>query len=134
METCRQLFGFVPALYELDFEHNNCGGACVKAGKYQWKMLLEHQPETYAWWEMREAQWQKKTGKNHTVLREMIKGAYYPVTLKEFRERTQSKLSFKVQRMLQRRSRELGAPVADLIAIELDKTPACVFCDAAGDV
>lgn len=131
MEACQSLFGFVPELYLLDFEHNNCDGGCVKAGKYQWRLLLEKRPDTFAWWEMREAQWQKNTGSDHTVLREMIKGVNYPVTLKEFRERVQSKLSFKVQRKLQQRARELKIPLADLIAIELDHTPACTFCDAA---
>lgn len=32
-EYCYALFGFVPELYTLGYSHNNCGGACVKAGK-----------------------------------------------------------------------------------------------------
>ncbi len=26
-----------PRLYKMGFKHNNCGGACVKAGISQWK-------------------------------------------------------------------------------------------------
>jgi hypothetical protein len=37
-----------PALYAMGFEHNNCGGGCVRQGARQWKHLLRVAPETYA--------------------------------------------------------------------------------------
>lgn len=44
----------VPRLYVEGFEHNNCGGACVKAGEGQWAHLLAARPRTYAAWEASE--------------------------------------------------------------------------------
>ena len=37
----------IPRLYGLGFEHNNCGGFCVKAGKKQFAKLRRHFPERY---------------------------------------------------------------------------------------
>lgn len=37
-----------PYLYRIGFTHNNCSGGCVRAGKKQWKLLLEKLPEVYA--------------------------------------------------------------------------------------
>jgi len=37
-----------PEIYRLGFEHNNCSGGCVRAGKKQWKKLYDLLPEVYA--------------------------------------------------------------------------------------
>ena len=37
-----------PALYSLGFEHNNCGGGCVRQGARQWRHLLRVAPEVFA--------------------------------------------------------------------------------------
>jgi 3'-phosphoadenosine 5'-phosphosulfate sulfotransferase (PAPS reductase)/FAD synthetase len=37
-----------PALYEMGFPHNNCGGRCVKQGKREWLRLLRYRPDDYA--------------------------------------------------------------------------------------
>lgn len=36
-----------PALYDLGFEHNNCGGGCVRQGAKQWRHLLRVLPDVY---------------------------------------------------------------------------------------
>lgn len=82
-----------PRLYELGFSHNNCGGACVRAGQGQWARLLEVFPERYAYHEQREQQWRAKTGKDVAVLRDRRGGKTNPMTLKVFRERIEAKQS-----------------------------------------
>jgi 3'-phosphoadenosine 5'-phosphosulfate sulfotransferase (PAPS reductase)/FAD synthetase len=37
----------LPELYRNGFAHNNCYGGCVRAGKSQWKKLLQVYPEIY---------------------------------------------------------------------------------------
>ena len=67
----------VQSLYEMGFPHNNCGGACVKAGISQWKRLLEVDPERFALWEQREAQISELHSKTCTVLKRS--GRPYPL-------------------------------------------------------
>ena len=40
-----------PRLYKLGYEHNNCGGFCVKAGQVQFERLYRTMPERYKWHE-----------------------------------------------------------------------------------
>jgi len=87
MSLCMGLFGFVPELYALGFEHNNCHGACVKAGKKQWSKLLKYFPHIYQQWEECEERIRANTGKDVAILREMKKGVKGYITLKEFRMR-----------------------------------------------
>jgi len=44
----------IPRMYKLGFSHNNCGGACVKAGKGQWVHLLKTLPDRFKYHEERE--------------------------------------------------------------------------------
>jgi len=73
-----------PRLYDMGFNHNNCGGGCVRAGKKQWKHLLETLPDVYMKREEMEERFRKELGKDVTI----IKG----ITLKEFRKKTQNNL------------------------------------------
>jgi len=43
-----------PRLYEMGFEHNNCGGFCVKAGQASFANLYRKMPERYLWHEAQE--------------------------------------------------------------------------------
>lgn len=79
-----------PRLYELGFSHNNCGGACVRAGQGQWAHLLEVFPERYAYAEMREERLRDKLGKDVAILRDRRGGTTKPMTLKAFRERIEA--------------------------------------------
>lgn len=75
-----------PRLYFMGFKHNNCGGACVKAGEKQWKLLLEKFPDRFAMWENAENNFRDKTGKDVSFLSKTIKGKKQRLTLKQVRE------------------------------------------------
>lgn len=59
-----------PYLYKLGFTHNNCSGGCVRAGKKQYKRLLETLPEVYADRERIEKEFSNKLGKRVTFLKD----------------------------------------------------------------
>lgn len=135
MERAQQLYGFVPELYQEDRSHNNCGGACVKAGKEEWARLLFYHPERYAYHERNELLHQETFGHQYTILRgkvEIIAGRRktLPLTLHDFR-----------LQMLERQRdvlAKLGKGIEPtLTALRraglfkgLDSTPACVFCES----
>lgn len=60
----------VPSLYLKGFSHNNCGGACVKAGKGQWRKLLLEFPERFHQWEMHEKEMQVLLQRPVTILKD----------------------------------------------------------------
>lgn len=80
----------VPRLYDLGFEHNNCGGFCVRAGKAHFARLWYTLPERYLYHEQKEAELCDYLGKRVTVLFETRQGIKYRISLREFRERLQS--------------------------------------------
>lgn len=75
----------IPRLYDLGFVHNNCGGACVKAGMQQWYLLYKHFPERYLWHEQQEQLIRKRLRKNVSILRTRAGGKIRPVTLRYLR-------------------------------------------------
>jgi hypothetical protein len=78
----------VPALYLEGFDHNNCGGGCVKAGQAHWAHLWRTRPETYARWQKEEADFIEWYGKKITILKDRRGSiAKQPMTLTEFRAR-----------------------------------------------
>lgn len=80
-----------PRLYELGFQHNNCGGACVKAGQASWALLLRHFPDRYLFWEQKEQEFRETVSKNVAILTDRSgDGKKKPLTLRAFRERIQS--------------------------------------------
>jgi 3'-phosphoadenosine 5'-phosphosulfate sulfotransferase (PAPS reductase)/FAD synthetase len=79
-----------PRLYKMGFKHNNCGGACVKAGISQWKNLLDLFPERYRWHENEELKTRKLLNKNVSILRDRRGGLTRPMTLKELRQRIET--------------------------------------------
>lgn len=76
-----------PRLYDLGFSHNNCGGGCVRAGKGQFKQLLQIMPERYKVWEEKEKEIQQFLGKDVTILKEQVKGVRKNLSLEELRLR-----------------------------------------------
>lgn len=74
-----------PRLYELGFEHNNCGGFCVKTGQRQMAHLLQVFPKTYAYHEQRQEQLFSRIGQ-HGFIRRTVDGELRYLSLKEFRE------------------------------------------------
>jgi hypothetical protein len=75
-----------PRLYSMGFEHSNCGGFCVKAGKAHFRQLLKKLPRRYKHHEQAELNLQQKLGKPVTILTQTLNGITGPMSLKEFRE------------------------------------------------
>ena len=84
----------VPRLYKLGFLHNNCGGACIKAGFKQWTLLYQNFPERYLWHEQKEREFRKNIGKDVSILRSRKGGITKPFTLEELRLRIERKNNF----------------------------------------
>ena len=81
-----------PRLYGLGFSHNNCGGGCVKAGHAHWEHLLRTLPDVFAEWEREEEAFREWIGRDDvTILTTSAGGAKTPLTLREFRERCESR-------------------------------------------
>lgn len=80
-----------PRAYALGFPHNNCGGFCVRAGKAQFKKLLEVNRDRYMFHEAREQEFRDYIGKPVTILTEASKsGQKVGLTLRGYRERIES--------------------------------------------
>lgn len=75
--------------YGEGFNHDNCGGACVKAGHATWALLLKRRPETFAYHESEEARFRAETGKDVSILRDRRGGDTKPLPLAAFRERVE---------------------------------------------
>jgi 3'-phosphoadenosine 5'-phosphosulfate sulfotransferase (PAPS reductase)/FAD synthetase len=75
----------IPRLYDLGFDHNNCGGRCVKAGQKHYKTLLQVLPERYLELEAKELEFQQYIGKPVTILRKQENGVKRNISLQEFR-------------------------------------------------
>lgn len=78
-----------PRLYALGFEHNNCGGACVKAGQAQWAHLLRVFPDRYASWEAHEQRMRAEHG-DIAILRDRMGGVTRPLPLTVLRQRVEA--------------------------------------------
>ena len=76
-----------PRLYAQGFPHNNCAGACVRAGQGQWIRLLEMNPTRYAEEERQEEEFRTFIGKDVAILRDRRGGVTKPLTLRALRER-----------------------------------------------
>jgi len=80
----------VPRLYGLGFPHNNCQGACIKAGQAQWARVLEVFPERYAAAEASEEAMRADLGKDVAFLRDRRGGETKPLPLKLLRIRLEA--------------------------------------------
>jgi len=76
-----------PRLYRLGYEHNNCGGFCVKAGQVQFERLFRTMPDRYKWHEEQMIIATDKIGPTaKPFLRMTVSGKLEYLNLKEFRE------------------------------------------------
>ena len=78
-----------PRLYGLGFPHNNCGGACVRAGQATWARLLEIFPERYRRNEENEERFRANHG-DFSILKDRRGGVTRPLTLRQLRERIEA--------------------------------------------
>lgn len=85
-----------PRLYEMGFSHNNCGGACIKAGQAQWALLYRTFPDRYLQIEEWEEEMRKRVG-DHAILRDRSGGGDRPLPLRIFRKRLEAKEAFDTQ-------------------------------------
>jgi len=74
-----------PRLYAMGFPHNNCGGACVRAGQTQWATLLERNRERYMWHENEQERIMLINPNLRPFLRITLAGTVYYLTLRMFR-------------------------------------------------
>ena len=79
-----------PRLYRMGFEHNNCGGGCVKAGKGHFVQLLRVFPARFAEWEWNEERTRQHIGKDVSILRDELPTGTVPLTLRALRERIEA--------------------------------------------
>lgn len=132
IQFCYNILGFVPRLYLMGFAHNNCGGACVKAGLYQWVKLLEFLPDVYEEWERGENEFRARFG-DYTMLKKGGK----PITLSELKADYKAKKEEKAKQMslwdMDTIPNQYMTQIARFESLDLSEyndTSACVFCDA----
>lgn len=76
----------LPRLYARGYQHNNCAGACVRAGQSAWAHLLRDNPALFNEWEQFEESMRSEIGP-HAILRDRSNGDTAPMTLTELRRR-----------------------------------------------
>lgn len=79
-----------PRLYAQGFAHANCGGACVRGGHAQWKLLLKVNRSRYLQWEAEEDKTRAELGRDVAILRDRRGGTLVPLPLGEFRRRVET--------------------------------------------
>jgi hypothetical protein len=80
-----------PYLYELGFEHNNCGGFCCKAGQAHFARLYRALPARYRFHEEKEQEIRRYLQADVSILADRTgDNRKKPLTLREFRERLES--------------------------------------------
>lgn len=77
-------------MYDFGFEHDNCGGFCIKAGQGHFAMLLRSLPDVYRHHEDEEQSCRDYLGKDVAILRDRRGGKTRPLTLRELRERIEA--------------------------------------------
>jgi hypothetical protein len=90
IEQLQELGVRAPRLYAAGFEHNNCGGFCVKAGMGQMVHLYKTLPERYLYHERKELEFQEFIGSDVTILSQTIKGERRNLSLRELRLRAEA--------------------------------------------
>jgi len=79
-----------PRLYGMGFPHNNCQGACVRAGQAQWTQLLRVFPDLFASWEEFETEMRAELKSDISILRQQVDGETRPLTLAKLRTRVET--------------------------------------------
>ncbi len=76
--------------YAEGFSHDNCGGACCKAGQGQWALLLSKRRAWYLENEANEEAMRLLLGRDVAMMSETVAGVKRPLTLRTFRERIEA--------------------------------------------
>lgn len=81
-----------PRLYQLGYDHNNCGGYCCKAGLVQFERLLRTNPERYEYHEKEMERAMAAIGPTaRPFLRKTYRSDIQYLTLKDFREEVEER-------------------------------------------
>lgn len=80
-----------PRLYALGYQHNNCGGTCVRAGAAQWAHTLKTFPDRYESWEQFEEEMRAELDSDVAILRERPGGVSRPLPLTVLRQRIEAR-------------------------------------------
>lgn len=78
----------IPRMYLEGYEHNNCGGSCLKAGIGHWIHHLQTRPCAYAESERKENEFRALYG-DYSILKDRRGGTTKPLPLSELRKRVQ---------------------------------------------
>lgn len=84
LKALKELDIRIPKLYELGFEHNNCGGFCVRAGTAQFRKLYKEFPERYKHHAEQEQRLLNIIPTTKPFLRKTINSKLNYITLKDF--------------------------------------------------
>lgn len=90
MAEAQELGLVPPRLYALGWEHNNCGGRCIKGGQAQWAHLLKVFPGRYAEVEAQEEALRQNLGTDVAFLRDRRGGETKPLPLRLLRTRLEA--------------------------------------------
>lgn len=94
IQECINLGFKEQTLYRLGFPHNNCGGACVRAGISHFVHLYRVLPEKFLEWENEEqqtiAEFRMRGIEGLTVLKDRRGGKTVPLSLRELRLRIEA--------------------------------------------
>ena len=74
-----------PRLYAMGFQHNNCGGFCIKTGQAQFRLLLREFPDRYRHHEEQQEMLFSKIGPHGTIRMQRDNKLKY-LSMREFRE------------------------------------------------
>lgn len=74
-----------PRMYDMGFQHANCGGFCIKSGQAQFKKLWENFPERYLEYEKKEQEVYDHIGSAHPFIRKTENGQMRYLSMREFR-------------------------------------------------
>ncbi len=83
-----------PLMYRQGFEHNNCGGKCLRAGISHFAHLYRVRPADYAECSTDEQRTREYLGKHISILKDRRGGESRPLTLAALRERIEAKEKF----------------------------------------
>jgi len=67
-----------PMLYKMGFDHNNCSGGCVRAGKRSWARLWHLDPETYEKRAAVERRFNEHFGTHYSFIRDCTLDEFVP--------------------------------------------------------
>jgi hypothetical protein len=79
---CRDVGLKPPRLYRFGFNHNNCGGLCVRGGQAHWRRTRSIFPDRFAWYAQLEQDFRAAHG-DVAILKRRRHGQTHPLPLRD---------------------------------------------------